>query len=68
MRKTTRTLCQQCKYSLSNGNGSGSKYAVTCAYLEITKKRRNREVGLCDKFEAKKKKAEQALVKMKKGV
>ena len=53
MRKTTATLCQQCKYSLSNGNGSGSKYAVTCAYLEITKKRRNCEVGLCDKFEAK---------------
>lgn len=55
MRKTTRTLCQQCKYSRSNGNGTGSKYSVTCAYLEITKKRRGCGVGWCDKFEPKKK-------------
>lgn len=55
MRKTTRTLCQQCKYSLSNGCGSGGKYSVTCAYIEFTGKRRGCEVGLCDKFEPKRK-------------
>lgn len=53
MQKTTRTLCQQCKYSLSVGNSAGCKYSVTCAYLEVTGKRRGCEVGLCDKFKPK---------------
>lgn len=39
MRKTSKEFCQKCKYSISNGCSNGSKYSVTCGYIEITKKR-----------------------------
>ena len=53
MRKTTREFCQKCKYSISNGATTGSKYSVTCGYFEKTEKRRGCPVGWCDKFEPK---------------
>lgn len=51
MIKTTAKLCRKCRYSSINGQGCKD---VACMYIEYTKKRRGCPVGMCDKYEPKK--------------
>ena len=47
MVKTSNELCAKCKYHYG-GNNSG---VLICDYLAKTGKRRNCDIGKCDKFE-----------------
>lgn len=52
MIKTSNKICKSCKYSCtmaSYDNGKG----MMCNYLAKTGKRRNCEIGECDKYEPK---------------
>ena len=53
MIKTTPKLCRKCKYSSINGQGCRD---IACMYIEYTRQRRGCPVGMCDKYEPKKRK------------
>lgn len=46
MHKTSKSYCKKCKY-----HGNIHMGCMTCDYYLVTKKRRDCEVGQCDKFE-----------------
>lgn len=47
MVETSPRYCKKCKYAYKHNNSE-----VVCGYILETKKRRNCPVGMCDKFEA----------------
>lgn len=55
MIKTTRAICKSCKYGMTISMTINGKQIYACDYLSRAKKRRNCEVGECDKYESKRK-------------
>lgn len=51
MIKTSITVCKKCKFSEWSNNSN-----VTCGYFSMTKKLRNCPIGLCDKYQPRKRK------------
>jgi predicted metal-binding protein len=51
MIKTTIHVCKKCRFSEWSNNSN-----VTCGYFSMTKKLRNCPIGLCDKYEQRRKK------------